>query len=665
MNSKPHASLRLLATWMPLFAGLILGTPTTRAEDLAELINHEIIGPQLSLAEVKTYTAARIAPLPKFETPGEWLIYGEETRNKVFENVIFRGAAAQWRDAKVGVEWQGEIEVPAGSGYRIKKLRYEAIPGLWIPAIVYLPEKLEGKVPVHLDVNGHDRDLGKSTKDKQIRCINLAKRGMIAMNLEWVGMGQLNSEDFLHYLINSIDLCGSSGIAVHYLAMTRGLDILLAEEHADPERVSMAGLSGGGWQTIFLSSFDTRIKLANPVAGYASFFTRVEVVADLGDSEQTPVDLAANVDYAAMTMMLAPRAALLTFNRKDDCCFQASGALPPLLEATEPVYKIFGKEDLLRSHVNESLAPPEGEKRIHNFGVENRQELYKMIGHVFYKDSVEWNSEEINCDDQMKTKEELSVELPAGNASFHSIAVGMAKDLPRSPQPPEDSAALAAWQVERRAVLKTLVHAGDYTVVARSMGDQTLGNTEATFWQLLLSDTWTVPAVLLTRGEPRGTTILVADEGRASMAAQAEALLAVHQQVLLVDPFYFGESKINTHDFLYGLLVSSVGERPLGIQASQLAAIARWLDAEQHTGPVKLVAIGPRTSLISLVATGIEPEAISATVVRGSFASLHEIINRKMNSQQGPELFTFGLLEQFDIPQLVQLAAPRKVTFVK
>jgi hypothetical protein len=665
LNSTPYAALRMLAALLAASAALLLGTTVARAEDLAELINHEIIGPQLSLAEVKAYTVARVAPLPKFETPGEWLIYGDETRKKVFENVIFRGAAAQWRDAKVRVQWQGEVEVPEGAGYRIKKLRYEAIPDLWIPALMYLPEKLEGKVPVHFDVNGHDRELGKSTKDKQIRCINLAKRGIIAMNLEWVGMGQLNSEDFLHYLINSIDLCGSSGIAVHYLAMTHGLDILLAEEHADPERVSMAGLSGGGWQTIFLSSLDTRIKLANPVAGYSSFFTRVEVVADLGDSEQTPVDLAANVDYATLTMMLAPRAALLTFNRKDDCCFAASHALPPLLEATEPVYKIFGKEDFLRSHVNESLTPPEGEKRVHNFGKENREELYKIIGHVFYNGSSDWSSEEIACDDQMKTKDELSVELPPKNASFHSIAVDLAKDLPRSPQPPEDSAALAAWQVERRAMLKTLVHAADYTVVARSMGDQILGNTEATYWQLRLSDTWTVPAVMLTRGEPLGTAILVADEGRSSMAAQAEALLAVHQQVLLVDPFYLGESKINTHDFLYGLLVSSVGERPLGVQASQLAAIARWLETEQNTGPVKLVAIGPRTSLMALVATGMEPEAISATVVRGSFASLHEILDRKMNSQQGPELFTFGLLEQFDIPQLVQLAAPRKVTFVK
>src|SRR5262249_34809951 len=155
------------------------------------------------------------------------------------------------------------------------------------------------------EVHGHEAK-GKSADYKQVHCINQAKRGIIALSTEWLGMGQLRGDEFRHDLINHIDLCGTSGVAAHYLALTRGLDILLAHEHADPSGVAVTGLSGGGWQTIFVSAFAPRVTLAVPVAGYSSFRTRSRHDPDLGDSEQTPPDLATVTDYAPMTAMLAP-----------------------------------------------------------------------------------------------------------------------------------------------------------------------------------------------------------------------------------------------------------------------------------------------------------------------------------------------------------------------
>ena len=50
---------------------------------------------------------------------------------------------------------------------------------------------------------------------------------------------------------------GTSGLAPFYLSLKRGLDVLLSLENADPARVGVAGLSGGGWQTIIISALDT------------------------------------------------------------------------------------------------------------------------------------------------------------------------------------------------------------------------------------------------------------------------------------------------------------------------------------------------------------------------------------------------------------------------
>ncbi len=112
---------------------------------------------------------------------------------------------------------------------------------------------------------------------------------MLALNVEWFGMGQLRTAGFAHGRMNQLDLCGASGLAPFYLAMSRALDAGVSHEHADPKRVAVAGLSGGGWQTILISSLDERVTLANPVAGYGSFHTNI-AFDDMGDSEQAPTD---------------------------------------------------------------------------------------------------------------------------------------------------------------------------------------------------------------------------------------------------------------------------------------------------------------------------------------------------------------------------------------
>src|SRR5690606_31497106 len=223
----------------------------------------------------------------------------------ILKGAVLQGEAERRREAKGRAEWVETID--GATGVCIRKLRFEALPGLWIPALLYEPATLEGKVPVVLNVNGHD-PVGKAAVYKQIRCLNQAKRGMLALNVEWIGMGQLRTPGFSHARMNQLDLCGASGLAPFYLCLERAIDLLLAHEHADPSRLAVAGLSGGGWQTIWISALDERVTLANPVAGYGSFRERIDHLADLGDSEQTPVDFAGMADYTHLTALLAPRA---------------------------------------------------------------------------------------------------------------------------------------------------------------------------------------------------------------------------------------------------------------------------------------------------------------------------------------------------------------------
>src|SRR5258708_17775782 len=460
--------------------------------------------------------------------------------------------AARGRKRRLAWEW---VDVLPGSGYRLKRLRYEVVPGLGIPRLVYGPAKRTGKVPVILNTNGHE-GAGVANDYIQIRCINQAKKGALALNWGWLGKGQVKVDGFRHYRTNQVDLVGNNGVALHYILQKRGLDILLAHPNADPSRVAVTGLSGGGWQTILISSLDPRVTIAAPVAGYSSFVTRAQFPEqDLGDSEQTPVDLASIADYTTLTAMRAPRPTMISNNAYDNCCFRGDYANAPLMWAARPFYALYGAADKLTAHINFDPG--------HNYGQENREAFYRFVRDNFYGgDDAAFSGKEIPSEVDVRTAEQLKVELPAYNLDIHKLALKLSEGLPRKTRAPR---------------LADSVKARTYKISATDAGfGQEVEGTRFRYWRLRLDNDWTLPAVEM--GDPANpkVTLLICDQGRAALAAEARRLVKQEgRRVIAVDPFYFGESKITKRDWLFALLVSSVGDRPLGIQASQIAAGVR------------------------------------------------------------------------------------------
>ncbi len=627
-----NTQLRLVVTASTLMVAM-MAQWICAAESLDELLKRGILDRNIPLAEVQAFVRQRIPLMKSYSSAEQWQAESAKLRDEILNKVVYRGRAVQWREAATKVEWLETI--PGGPGYQIRKLRYEALPGMWIPALLYLPDRLSGKVPCVLNVNGHSPE-GKQYPPKQMRCINQAKRGMLALNIEWLGMGQLRTDGFAHSKMNQLDLCGTSGLAPFYLCMKRGLDVLLGIEHADNTRVAVTGLSGGGWQTILLSALDTRVTMCNPVAGYSSFLTRIDHFKDLGDSEQTPNDLATLADYTHLTAMLAPRPTLLTYNVKDNCCFESGYALPPLVDAAAPIFRLLGHTNSLRSHVNYDPGT-------HNFEVDNRQALYRMFGDHFYGATVDFNATEIPSEDELKTAEQLMVEIPGANEDFHTLANSLSQTLPTSPPSGVD---------ELRRRLRQVVKAHDYSVAATEVSRSQGTDFTAIGWKLKMDEQWTVPVREFVPHAPSASAILVGDSGTSALAAKASELLRERYRVCIIDPFYFGESKIKEKDWLFALLVATVGERPLGLQASQIAATARWIRSRHASEQISLVSVGPRSSVFTTVAAVLEPTAIHDLKQYDALESLKQVIDRNMSVVDAPELFCFGLLELCDLPHL-------------
>jgi len=627
----------LLAIWLT-GCGTILAAEST---ELETLLKRPILETDQALIDVQFYCSGRIPTMPEVASAEEWTKKADAYREAVLRDVVYRGKAVEWRDAQTRVEWLDTIE--GGPGYRIKKLRYEVLPGMWTVALLYEPEKFEGKVPVILNVNGHSGE-GKVYHPKQHRCINQAKRGMLALNVEWFGMGQLRTAGFYHYRMNQLDLCGTSGLAPFFLMMKRGIDILLSLEHADPERLAVTGLSGGGWQTITISSLDPRVKLSVPVAGYSSFITRAEHLKDLGDSEQTPCDLATIVDYKHMTAMMAPRPTLLIYNQDDNCCFEAKYALQPLVDAASPVFELFGKKGFLRTHINYDPGT-------HNYEQENREALYRMLGDHFYAESPDFNAKEIPSGDEIKTAEELMVELPEKNEDFNTLALALSKDLPRG---------VAGKTAEAgRGELAEVVRFKDYEIEAEQVDTQPCGYLTVRLWKLRCGS-WHLPCVEIVPEESNKTVVLCGDAGYEKLAVEATRLTDDGHRVLLVDLTGIGKSA-PSKAMLFSLLTSAIGDRPLGIVAGQLAAVGRWAASTNENEPVTLAAVGPRMGVTTLVAASQETEAVGCVELTGALGSLKEVIEGNKGVNDWPELFCFGLLEAFDIKQIAALVQPRKI----
>src|SRR5262245_33152679 len=79
-------------------------------DDVKKLLAHPIITPDIPQKEVEDFCDAHIPRMPKLTTAEAWQQEADRMRKDVLDNVVFRGEAAAWREAKTKVEWAETIE---------------------------------------------------------------------------------------------------------------------------------------------------------------------------------------------------------------------------------------------------------------------------------------------------------------------------------------------------------------------------------------------------------------------------------------------------------------------------------------------------------------------------------------------------------------------------
>jgi dienelactone hydrolase len=649
-----------------LFSVLVLAT-MARAQEVAEQVR-AIAGEPIQshedvISQLREYLMARAPQLPKPTSAAAWTAKAEQIRKHLLNDVIFHGWPGEWVNAPPRFEQMGTIE--NGHGYRIIKLRYEVVPGFWSAALLYEPDDLHGKVPAILNVNGHVGPQGKAVDWKQKRCINYALRGMLALNIEYVNMGELFRPENDHGYLGHLDLVGASGVGLFYLVMRKALDYLYQNPHVDRSRIGMTGLSGGGWQSIVLGSLDQRVKVGIPVAGYCAFANQLARIGDMGDNEQDATDFFDGQDYVFLTAMRAPRPTLLINNAEDSCCFRAPLVKPYIYDQVKPYFALYGAQGDFQFHQNTDPG-------YHNYKLDNRQQSYRFFDKYFHLSA---SDKEIPVDSQIRTYQQLVVGLPPDNQTILGLARQLAGRIKRDPIPPSGSR--TEWTSAERAKLKKVVRYEPVTMKHVWAVANTFNKGLASIsYRFELSNGLSATGVWFKETDaPDGAPvdIVLDDKGRKGAAGEVwihmeevADLLNRGDQVILVNLLFTGDDSpdLGSPSYvpsLFASAVATVGDRPLGLESAQLAAVARWAEQTFNPHPVHVELTGIRTQMAALISAAIEPGLFSSVTVHRGMKSLDFLLQHPVGFDDAPDLFCLDLYKDFDVDRLIAMASPDKI----
>jgi dienelactone hydrolase len=652
MKSVQHAMHCSALVFSSLLSLSVCAGAQAISGTVAPLLEKPVQAQPVTAYQLQKYLMKRISkPVPP-KTAEQWTVEAAKIRKHMLDDVAFHGWPQEWITAAPHFEQTAVIET--SRGYRIRKLRYEVFPGMQSTALLYEPNEMKGRVPAILNLIGHD-PRGNFTEYEQKRCINFAKHGMLALSLGWFGFGELSQPENSHDFGGHLDLVGSNSLGFFYLLIRRGLDYLATLPQADPKRIGVTGLSGGGWQTTLISAFDERVAASAEVAGLGSLESNLTRPTDTQEVEENATDLEYGQDYPFFVAIRAPRPTLLMHNGQDDCCFLAPLVKPYVYDQVLPFFKLYSAGDSLRWH--ENLDPG-----THNYQLDNRQQAYKFFAEQFHLPPIS----EIPSDSELRTDHELDGGLTKDNLTVAGLARKLADQINRSPIPGPGKNR-DSWAQKEREQLKSTIRLSPVSLDGAWKLHSTRPPGLQSFpYRFDFSNGLSATAVWVaasTTASDAPVTVVLNDKGYKASARSVAERVNRGEQVLALEPLFFGATSPDEEaDAAYWeMLVAGMGDRPLGLEASQLLAIAKSFRSSSGQ-KIRLETEGIRSQILALVAAALEPDLFSEIQSNDVMDSLRFLLDSPVPYRTAPELFCLDLYEYFDVDRLTALASSVNVT---
>ena len=273
----------------------------------------------------------------------------------------------------------------AMDGFHIEKLIFESLPGIYVTALLYVPDGGDRtKYPAVLVPAGHAEN-GKA--HYQVLCQRLAQRGYVVLSWDPVGQGERSQFwDVKAGKSRYNRICAEHAVLgnLAYLAGTnlarweiwdglRAFDYLLTRPEVDRERISITGTSGGGFQAIHIAALEPQIKIAAVSCYITSLPMRIHnrIFKDPdSDPEQDLYGMISNgVDHAGLLLLMYPRPIFVAAATLD--FFPIEGTHKTFEEVSR-LYGRFGHAD--------RIALAEGYHG-HQYSDENQKAAFEFLDH--------------------------------------------------------------------------------------------------------------------------------------------------------------------------------------------------------------------------------------------------------------------------------------------
>ncbi len=266
------------------------------------------------------------------------------------------------------------------NGYRIENVIYESLPGFYVTASLFIPDKIKKPAPGILFCSGHSTGVYR-LKNYQTPLLNLVSKGFVVLAIDPIGQGErlqyfdpakgasvIGSSTSEHsYPSVQVFLLGKSVARYFLWDGIRGIDYLVSRKEVDSKRIGVHGLSGGGTQTAYISALDERVVASAP-AGYITSYRRLMESIGVQDGEQNFYhELTQGIDHADFIVARAPKPTLIMATISDFFSIQGSRET---YSGLKTVFSVFDKPD------NIEITEDDGG---HGYTRKNREAMYAFF----------------------------------------------------------------------------------------------------------------------------------------------------------------------------------------------------------------------------------------------------------------------------------------------